>query len=150
MELGIAAVHATPDDTATASVYTEVSAQQAWCFTVRKDNSAEGCWHCGAAAMPPLPLPEGPRAEPEGRGKAKGSMNVAVLGKGHVAGLPWPVLGPRTTLRSNSLGWESGLQGQSSWRAGVHFCSDPGLLCFFKKTKVQTESLWLLDRADGS
>lgn len=57
--------------------------------------------------MPPLPLPEGPRAEPEGRGKAKGSMNVAILGKGHVAGLPWPVLGPRTTLRSNSLGWES-------------------------------------------
>lgn len=81
MELGIAAVHATPDDTATASVYTEVSAQQAWCFTVRKDNSAEGCWHCGAAAMPPLPLPEGPRAEPEGRRKAKGSMNVAVLGE---------------------------------------------------------------------
>lgn len=52
----------------------------------------------------------------------------------HVAGLPWPVLGPQTTLRSNSLGWESGLQGQSSWRAGVHFCSNPGLLCF-KKTK---------------
>lgn len=69
----------------------------------------------------------------------------------YVAGLPWPVLGPRTTLRSNSLGWESGLQGQSSWRAGVHFCSNPGLLCFKnKKTKVQTESLWLLDRADGS
>lgn len=111
MELGIAAIHATPDDTATASVYTEVSAQQAWCFTVGKDNSAEGCCHCGAAGMPP-PLPEGPssegpRTEPDGRRKAKGSMNVAVLGEGHVAGLPWPVLGPGTTLRSSSLGWES-------------------------------------------
>lgn len=57
--------------------------------------------------MPPLPLPEGPRTEPDGRRKAKGSINVAVLGEGHVAGLPWPVLGPRTTPRSNSLGWES-------------------------------------------
>lgn len=49
-------------------------------------------------------------------------------------------LGPRTTLRSNSLGWESGLQGQSSWRAGVHFCSNPGLLCFKKKKQKKTKN----------
>lgn len=60
MELRIAAIHTTPDDTATASVYTEVSAQQAWCFTVGKDNSAEGCCHCGAAGMPPRHFQRGP------------------------------------------------------------------------------------------
>lgn len=71
--LRIAAIHATPDDTTTASVYTEVSAWQAWYFTVGKDHSAEGCWHSGAAGTPPDPHSgrpcscEGPRVEPDGR-----------------------------------------------------------------------------------
>lgn len=32
--LRIGAIHASPDDTTTASVYIEVSAPQTWCFTV--------------------------------------------------------------------------------------------------------------------
>lgn len=46
----------TPDDTTTASAYTEVSARQAWCFTVGKDNPAEGCWFWGSRKAP-LPAP---------------------------------------------------------------------------------------------
>lgn len=94
--LRIVAVHATSDDTTTASVYTEVSARQDLCFTVGKENSAEGGWHCGAAGMhPALPL-EGPAAV-RGPGLSRTEENqheCSCTGEGHMAGLPWPVPGP--------------------------------------------------------
>ena len=79
VELRIAAIHATPDDTTTASVYTEVSAWQAWYFTVGEDHSAEGCWHSGAARMSPAPVLEDPTAV---RGPGLSQMKEKLRGCG--------------------------------------------------------------------
>lgn len=137
--LKITAIHATPDDTTTARVYTEVSARQAWCFTVGKDNPAEGCWHCGTAGMsPPRPhsgrpcSSEGPRVEPDGRNAA---WMWLYWEKGRRFALACAWVLNHTKEPQPGLGIYLDYGGQSSWRVGFSFRSDPGLLSWGGKKK---------------